>query len=93
MLPFPRRLTLPLASLLILALPACSTPTTGLTSAADTARSIGHVKPSRADTCETQNQIAQQSSRIDTIITGSEKVYKADCKPAPAVVASNAKAG
>jgi len=51
------------------------------------------VKPSRADTCETQNQIAQQSSRIDTIITGSEKVYKADCKPAPAVVASNAKAG
>jgi len=88
----PKRQILPLASLLILALPACSTPIIGLTSAADTAKAIGHVKPSKADTCETQRQIAAQSSRIDTIVTGKETVYKADC-PKPAVVASNAKPG
>jgi len=41
------------------------------------------VKPSKADTCETQKQVAEQSSRIDTIISGKEQVYKADCKPAP----------
>lgn len=68
-------------------LPACSTPIIGQTSAADTAKSIGHVKPSKADTCETQKQVAEQSSRIDTIITGKETVYKADCKR-PAQIAA-----
>lgn len=59
-------------------LPACSTPNT-VTEARKTAEAIGHVRPSRSDTCETQKQLAEQSSRIDTIITGAEKVYKADC--------------
>jgi len=44
------------------------------------ADAIGHIKPSRQDTCETQQQAAAQSSRIDTIKTGKEVVYKADCK-------------
>jgi len=76
-----------LASPLILLLPACGSPTT-VTEAAKTAETIGHVRPSKRDTCETQEQIAAQSSRLDTIITGKETVYKAECKPA--VVASKA---
>lgn len=58
----------------------CSTPTT-VTEAASTARAIGHIKPSPADTCETQRQVAAQSSRIDTIIAGQEKVYQAKLCP------------
>lgn len=67
-------------------LPACATRITE-TEAAKTASAIGHVRPSKADTCDTQEQIAAQSSRIDTTITGKETVYKADCKK-PAVIAS-----
>jgi hypothetical protein len=64
-------------------LAACSTLTT-VTSAAATAESIGHVEPSKQDTCETQKRLAAQSSRIDTIIKGKEVVYKpAPCKPSP----------
>jgi hypothetical protein len=51
------------------------------------AESIGHVAPSKADTCETQKALAAQSSRIDTIVSGKEVVYKADC-PIPQRVAS-----
>ncbi len=76
-----RKLALPAASLLILPLAGCETPTI-VTSAASTAESIGHISPSRKDTCETQRQIAAQSSRIDTIIKGKETVYK----PAPCQV-------
>ena len=83
-MPTKKKKLMPLvASLAMTILPACSTPIIGQTSAADTAKSIGHVKPSKADTCETQKQVAEQSSRIDTIISGKEQVYKADCKPAP----------
>jgi hypothetical protein len=53
------------------------------TSAAAIAASIGHVRPSRRDTCETQIQIAAQSSRIATIQSGQETVYKADCAALP----------
>lgn len=73
------------ASLLILPLAGCETPTTG-TDAAKVATAIGHVRPSKRDTCETQRQIAAQSSRIDSIIANKETVYKADCqdpKPEP----------
>lgn len=63
----------------MLLLPACGTQTT-VTEAAKTAEAIGHVRPSKSDTCETQKQLAEQSSRIDTIIAGTEKVYKADCQ-------------
>lgn len=55
----------------------CSTPTIVGTDAAKVAGSIGHIKPSKADTCQTQKQIAEQSSKIDTIIKGKETVYKA----------------
>lgn len=79
-----RKPALLLASLSILPLGACSTLGT-VTSAASTAESIGHVNPSRNDTCETQKQLAAQSSRIDTIISGKEVVYKpAPCKQVPA---------
>lgn len=50
--------------------------TVTVTSGASVAESIGHITPSKQDTCETQKQIAAQSSRIDTIITGKETVYK-----------------
>lgn len=55
----------------------CETPTNGLTEAAKTAAAIGHINPSKNDTCETQRQAAAQSSRIDTIKTGKEVVYVA----------------
>jgi hypothetical protein len=42
------------------------------------------VTASRKDTCATQKAIASQSSRIDTIITGKETVYKpAPCQEQP----------
>lgn len=64
----------------------CSTPITA-TEAKKTALAIGHVRPSRHDTCETQRAIAEQSSRIDTIANGKETVYRpAPCKAAPVLV-------
>ena len=66
------------ASLLTLNLAACAAHTTG-TDAAKIASAIGHVEASKDDTCETQQQLAKQSSKIDTIIKGKEVVYKADC--------------
>lgn len=66
------------ASLLTLTLAACETPITG-TDAKKVAAAIGHIEPSKRDTCETQKSIAAQSSKIDTIIKGKEVVYKADC--------------
>lgn len=59
----------------------CSSPTTA-TDAKKLADAIGHIRPSRADTCETQKQVAAQSSKIDTIRQGREVVYKAPaCTP------------
>lgn len=75
------------ASLLILPLAACETPTTA-TDAKRIAESIGHVRPSKRDTCETQQQVAAQSSRIDSIVSNKEVVYKPEPCKAPAVVAS-----
>lgn len=67
------------ASLALVA--GCSTPIIA-TDAAKVANAIGHVKPSKADTCETQKQVAEQSSRIETIKQGKEVVYKAPpCEP------------
>ena len=80
---YKNRLALLAASLSTLLLGACSTLTT-VTSAASTAESIGHVEPSKADTCETQRKLAAQSSRIDTIINGKEVVYKPSPCKAPA---------
>ena len=68
------------ASLLILLLPGCATPIIG-TDAKKVAEAIGHVRPSKRDTCETQQQAAEQSSKIDSIIRNAEVVYKADCTP------------
>lgn len=72
-----RALILLLPSLPLVA--ACSTNTTA-TDAVKVAQTIGHVRVSKADTCETQKQAAAQSSKIDTIITGKETVYKARCE-------------
>ncbi len=83
-----QRPTLLAASLLILTLPACAIPTTGLTDAKAVAETIGHVRPSKRDTCETQQQVAAQSSRIDSIVSNKEVVYKPEPCKAPAVVAS-----
>lgn len=69
----------------------CETPTNGLTEAAKTAAAIGHINPSKQDTCETQRQAAAQSSRIDTIKTGKEVVYVAACtdpKAKPVAIAA-----
>lgn len=84
-----QRPTLLAASLLTLALPACAIPTTGLTDAKAVAETIGHVRPSKKDTCDTQQQIAAQSSRIDSIATNKEVVYKPEPCPNPQRVASN----
>jgi hypothetical protein len=76
------------ASLSILSLAGCSTPIIA-TSGSAVAESIGHVTASKKDTCATQKALASQSSRIDTIITGTETVYKpAPCQEQP-VPASN----
>lgn len=53
----------------------CSTPITE-TEAKKTALAIGHVRPSKEDTCETQRALAEQSSRIDTIAKGEIIAYK-----------------
>lgn len=63
----------------------CATPTTETSvppEAAAIARSIPHIRPSADDTCETQRQVAAQSSRIDTLIQGRDVVYKP--RPCPA---------
>jgi exo-beta-1,3-glucanase (GH17 family) len=36
--------------------------------------------PSKNDTCQTQIQIAAQSSKIDTLITGKEVAYRPACQ-------------
>lgn len=62
-----------------LALAGCSTLTPGVTSlgAADAFKPIA---ASPRDTCETQRQVAEHNSRLDTIKTGKEVVYKAHCE-------------
>lgn len=65
------------------ALSGCAQSITA-TSASAVAESIGHVTASKKDTCATQKALAAQSSRIDTIITGKETVYKpASCQETP----------
>lgn len=59
----------------------CSNSPTG-TDAKKLADAIGTISPSRNDTCETLRQIAEQTSRIETIKQGKETVYKAPpCEP------------
>lgn len=62
----PLVLSLPLAA-------GCSSVTG--TDAKKVADAIGTIQPSRQDTCETLRQIAQQTSRIETIKQGKEVVY------------------
>lgn len=68
------KLTVPLLSL-ALGLAGCASNT--VTDAAKVAESIGTIKPSRNDTCGTIKQIAEQTSKIETIKQGKEVVYKA----------------
>jgi hypothetical protein len=59
----------------------CETYPTG-TDSKKVAEAIGTIKPSRADSCGTLKQVAEQSSRIESIKQGKEVVYKAPpCEP------------
>ena len=51
---------------------ACSSITA--TDSKKVADAIGTIEPSRKDTCETLRQVAQQTSRIETIRQGKEVV-------------------
>ena len=65
----------------LLAVAGCSSPS--VTDGRKLADAIGTIKPSRQDTCGTLKQIAEQTSRIETIRQGKEVVYKAPpCEPA-----------
>lgn len=59
-------------------LAGCSTLTPGVTSAG-AADAFKPIAASPRDTCETQRQIAEHNSRLDTIKSGKEIVYKAHC--------------
>lgn len=83
-------LLMPLAGLLTLPLAACGTPTTATSlSGAAVATAIGHIRPSQRDTCDTQRQIAAQSSKIAEFQTGKAATYKAapPCDKLPAAPA------
>ena len=84
------RLTVPLASLAI-TLAGCSTLTPGVTSLG-AAEAFKPIASSPKDTCETQRQIAEHNSRLDTIKTGKEVVYKAHCENAPRVASASREA-
>ena len=59
----------------------CATSPIG-TDAKKVAEAIGTIKPSRNDSCGTLKQVAEQSSRIESIRQGKEVVYKAPpCEP------------
>jgi hypothetical protein len=59
----------------------CETYPSG-TNSKKIADAIGTITPSRNDTCGTLKQIAEQTSKIETIRQGKEVVYKApDCAP------------
>jgi hypothetical protein len=65
--------------MLVLSLPlvaGCTGYPTG-TDSKKVADAIGTIKPSRKDTCETLKQVAEQTSKIETIKQGKEIVYKA----------------
>ncbi len=63
-----------LATSLVLVGGCSSFPTA--TDAKKVADAIGTIKPSKADTCETVRQIAEQASRVETIKQGKEVTYK-----------------
>jgi hypothetical protein len=77
---------LALAASLALATGGCAilTPKTETTpvEAKKVAEAIGNMKTRTADTCPTRQDAAELNSRIDTIKTGRETVYKADCAAA-----------
>lgn len=78
-----------LVASLCLALAGCETLTPALTSAG-AADAFKPISASPADTCETQRQVAEHNSRLDTIKTGKETVYRAHCDQ-PQRVASSGK--
>ncbi len=84
-MPCARRPALLLSNLLILSLPGCAYLTNETkipANVAEVAKEIGHIRTSRRDTCETRQQVASQSSKIDTLITGKVVAYKVECKGA-----------
>lgn len=84
-----KRLIVPLASLATLTLAGCETLTPFGKSepvpanAAAIAGSIGNMETEAADTCRTKQNAAKINSKIDTLKSGKETVYKADCALQP----------
>jgi hypothetical protein len=73
-----KKLTVLAASLPLVA--GCSS--ISATDSTKVAEAIGTIQPSRKDTCETLRQIAQQTSRIETIKQGKEVVFASPkCEP------------
>lgn len=69
---------MPLAALLaILPLAGCSTLTP--VSSKGALDAFKPITSSKADTCQTRQEIAEHNSRYDTLKTGKPVVYKAPC--------------
>ena len=58
-------------------LAACETPTPVTSKGA--LDSFRPISSSPKDTCQTQVEVAEHNSRYDTLKTGKETVYKAQC--------------
>jgi len=85
-----RMLTAPAALLVILPLAGCSTLTPVSSKGAIDA--FKPISSSKADTCQTQREVAEHNSRYDTLKRGAVIVYKAQCDVVkPDRVASNSK--
>lgn len=70
-------------------LAACETlgigsKTNATVNAASILRGLPKVENSTKSPCWQQRQIATQRAYIDSIVTGKQKTYHADCKPVPA---------
>lgn len=72
-----RMLTAPAALLVILPLAGCSTLTP--VSSKGALDAFKPISSSRADTCQTQREVAEHNSRYDTVKIGKPVVYKAEC--------------
>lgn len=76
--------------LVILPLAGCSTLTP--VSSKGALEAFKPISSSKADTCQTRQEVAEHNSRYDTLKTGKPVVYKAPCDvKQPDRVASNTK--
>ena len=70
------------AASLCLALAACATPISVSTDSS--LQSFKPIQSSPKDTCETQKQVAAHNSVHDTLKSGKQVVYSAQCESGPA---------